>query len=376
MVSNSWGWKVHWSVTHEPQPWQSRQGFPWEGIQFFQGLKPFVADSGAVIEDWQLAYEEWGPTNGSPIVIFHALTGDSHAASHSQRGLSGWWERVIGPELGLDTTHCHVLCFNALGGAMGSTGAWSLDPQGKPWGSRFPKLTLFDIARGAHALISSWRAGPIRIIGGSMGGMLGYAYAALYPEEVRALMAIGAPIRHEPWAIAFHAVGRSAIMQDPCFKGGDYYEGPYPETGLALARMADMISYQHPTSMAKKFGRNKQEPELKDFAVTSYLHYQGEKLVSRYDANTYITLTQAMDEFALQESQIKRLEKTRVWMVGMESDLLYMPEEIQAHHDFLAACGVPLHLKWLNGPWGHDTFLVDQAQAGNLVARFIQETDT
>ncbi len=364
------------SVTQEPQPWQSRQGFPWEGIQYFPGIEPFITDGGAIIQEWQLAYEEWGPATGSPVVIFHALTGDSHVASHSPGGPPGWWERVVGPGSGLDTNCYHVLCFNVLGGAMGSTGAWSRDSQGKPWGSRFPNLSLFDMARSAQALMSAWHPGPVRLIGGSMGGMLAYAYAALYPEHVRALMAIGAPVRHESWAIAYHTVGRSAIYRDPCFKGGDYYDGPFPESGLAVARMADMVSYQHPLAMAKKFGRRKRGPDFRDFEVTTYLNYQGEKLVGRYDANTYLALTRAMDEFGLEESQMERLQETRVWMVGMESDLLYMPEEIQAHYDLLAAHGVPVRLAWLKESWGHDTFLVDQERTGGLVAQFLRETDT
>lgn len=361
------------SVTRQHKPWQSRQGFPWEGVQYFGGSS-FMTDGGALLDQWRLAYEVWGPATGSPLVIFHALTGDSHVASHGPGGLAGWWEQVVGPGAGVDTNRYPVLCFNVLGGAMGSTGAWSSDAQGKPWGSRFPELTLFDMARSAHALMSAWHSGPVRLVGGSMGGMLAYAYAALYPEHVQAVMAIGAPIRHEPWAIAYHTVGRCAIFQDPWFKGGDYYNGPFPENGLALARMADMLSYQHPRSMSKKFGRRKRTHQ--DFEVASYLQYQGEKLVGRYDANTYITLTRAMDEFGLEKAQMEQLQKIPVWMVGMDSDLLYLPDEIEAHYHLLQASGVPVRLDWLEGPWGHDTFLVDQEQIGQLVARFLRETDT
>ncbi len=364
------------SVTQEPWPWQSRQGYPWEGIQFFHGTQPLVTEGGAVIPDWQLAYEEWGPKSGSPVVIFHALTGDSHAASHPGEGLPGWWQGVLGPGIGLDTNIYHVLCFNVLGGAMGSTGAWSLDSEGRPWGSRFPALSLFDMAHAAHMLMSRWSSDPVRIIGGSMGGMLAYAYASLYPEHVRAIMTIGAPIRHEPWAIAYHTVGRAAIMNDPHFQSGDYYGGPYPEKGLATARMVDMISYQHPQSMAKKFGRKRQPPHFDDFEVTSYLGYQGQKLVNRYDANTYITLTRAMDEFGLTPQQMRSLKDTLVWMVGMESDLLYLPEELEAHHNILVSEGVPARLDWIPGPWGHDTFLVEQAKSGELVAAFLRDTET
>lgn len=364
------------SVAHSSRPWQAGQGYPWEGIQYFRARKPLVTDGGAVLSDWQLAYEEWGPKSGSPVAIFHALTGDSHAAAHSSEGPPGWWQGVVGPGVGLNTDVYRVLCFNVLGGAMGSTGAWSPDAEGRPWGSRFPALSVFDMARAAHALLAEWSPEPIRIIGGSMGGMLAYAYAALYPDHVSAIMTIGAPIRHEPWAIAYHTVGRAAILNDPSFQGGDYYDGPYPENGLATARMADMISYQHPRSMGQKFGRKRQPPHFDDFEITSYLGYQGQKLVNRYDANTYLTLTRAMDEFGLTSQQIVTLKSTLIWMVGMETDMLYLPEELESHYNILTAEGIPARMGWLPGPWGHDTFLVEQAAIGEMVADFLKATES
>lgn len=362
------------AITQESWPWQSQQGFPWPGVQYFDAPAELLTEKGVGLFPWHLAFEEWGPPDGSPVVIFHALTGDSHVAGHSSEDPPGWWQGVVGPGLGLDTSRWHVLCFNVLGGAMGSTGPSASDGEGRPWASRFPRLTLFDVAKSAHALILHWSPEPVRIVGGSMGGMLAYAYASLYPGEVSAVMTIGAPIRHEPWAIAFHTVGRAAIVNDPHFQGGDYYGGPYPETGLAAARMGDMISYQHPQSMGLKFGRKRQAPHFDDFEITSYLTYQGQKLVNRYDANTYLTLTRAMDDFGLTAPQIAALASIPIWMVGMESDLLYLPQEIEEHHRLLTDAGVPARLLWLSGPWGHDTFLVDQAQAGSMVAEFLQQT--
>jgi homoserine O-acetyltransferase len=359
------------SATQRPWPWQARQGYPWDGIQVFTGRDPLETDGGAPLWPWQLVYEEWGPPGGEPVVVFHALTGFSHAAARSTAEPAGWWQRVVGPGLGLDTNRYHILCFNVLGGAMGSTGPSSLDAEGRPWGSRFPRLTLFDIARGANQLIEHWTDRPVKIVGGSMGGMLAYAYAALFPGMVAGIFTIGAPIRHEPWAIAYHTVGRAAIVNDPHFQGGDYYGGPYPDTGLATARMADMISYQHPESMGLKFGRRRQPPHFDDFEVTSYLGYQGQKLVNRYDANSYLVLTRAMDEFGLTSQQMRDLARTPVWMLGMESDLLYLPQEISEHARILEAHGVSVELKWLSGPWGHDTFLVDQEQAGQAAAAFL-----
>ncbi len=352
-------------------PWQAREGFPWPGLHIFEGPGVLPLDGGGHLDAWHLAYEEWGPTSGPPVVVFHALTGDSHLAASRENQPPGWWDGVVGPGKGLDTNRFHVLSFNVLGGAMGSLGPSSLGPQGKPWGSRFPALSLFDMARAAHALIQSWHAGRTYVIGASMGGMLAYAYASLYPDEVSSLMAIGAPIQHEPWAIAYHTVGRSAITTDPHFQGGDYYEGPFPEQGLALARMADMISYQHPSSMGRKFGRNLQAGSPEQFQIASYLRYQGRKLVSRFDANTYLTLTQAMDRFELFPAHMEALKTVPVSMVGIESDLLYLSEEIDAHAERLAEAGVPVRLEWLSGPWGHDTFLVEQEAMGRMVSEFL-----
>lgn len=356
-------------------PWQERQGFPWPGLQIFRGGSPLVLDSGRHLDGWQLAYETWGPEAGPPVVLFHALTGDSHAARHAAGDqAAGWWERVLGPGLGLDTHRFRVLCFNVLGGAMGSTGPATPDDSGRPRGSRFPALTLFDMARAAHALVLHWHAGPVRLVGGSMGGMVAMAYAALYPDEVAGVMAIGAPIQHEPWAIAYHTVGRTAITADPHFQGGDYYAGPFPTQGMALARMADMISYQHPQSMHRKFGRQLQPGRDEVFRIASYLGYQGDKLVGRFDANTYLVLTQAMDRFELGPSHREALQAVPLWMVGMESDLLYLPEEISQHAERLTQAGVPVRLSWLTGPWGHDTFLVEQEAMGERVGAFLAET--
>lgn len=364
------------SVVQEPWPWQAQEGFPWDGVHYFHGQTPLVTDAGMHLSEWGLAYEEWGPSTGDPVVVFHALTGDSHVATHHARGPLGWWEGVVGPGAGLDTNRFHVLSFNVLGGAMGSTGPSSRDPEGRPWGSRFPHLTLFDMARAAHELVAEWHAGRVRIIGGSMGGMLAYAYAALFPDEVSAVMAVGAPIAHEPWAIAFHSIGRRAIVTDPHFQGGDYYEGPYPESGLAIARMADMVSYQHPESMAQKFGRGRQPPKFDDFQITSYLHYQGQKLVSRFDANTYLTLTLAMDAFSLSPEHLDTLARTPIWMVGMLSDVLYFPQELEMHREVLTRAGVSTRLAWISGPWGHDTFLVNQQASSAMVAEFLENSAT
>lgn len=359
------------------RPWQRSAGFPWPGLQFAWFDQPFALDSGAVLPHVTLAWEEWGPSTGTePVVlIFHALTGDSHVASHGLGDRPGWWEGVVGAGKAIDTRRWRVVAANVLGGAMGSTGPASRGPGGKPWGAAFPEVSLFDMARATHLLVEALGIRRVHVVGGSMGGMIGFAYAALYGEEVASLIAIGAPVMHSPWAIAYHVVGRTAIVNDPAFAGGDYYEAERgPENGLAVARMADMISYQSPESMERKFGRQ-WNPDLADFEVASYLRYQGEKLVRRFDANTYLCLTNAMDRFDLREHSAQRLSGVPMRLVGIESDMLYPLAEIRASWRWLREQGVPAEYVTLPGPWGHDTFLVDQVVTGHLIAEFLREQD-
>lgn len=357
------------------RPWHHSAGFPWPGLQFARFEEPFGLDCGATLPGLTLAWEEWGPVQVSEpaVLIFHALTGDSHVASHGLGDRPGWWEGVVGAGKAVDTRRWRVVAANVLGGAMGSTGPSSRRPDGRPWGSAFPEVSLFDMARAIHRLVEALGIGRVHVVGGSMGGMIAYAYAALYGDEVASLIAIGAPVMHSPWAIAYHVVGRTAIANDPAFRGGDYYDhGPGPEVGLAVARMADMISYQSPESMERKFGRQ-WNPDLADFEVASYLRYQGEKLVRRFDANTYLCLTSAMDRFDLREHPVTHLAGIRMRLIGIESDMLYPLDEIRASWAWLRDQGVNADYVTLPGPWGHDTFLVEQAVTGRLIAEFLTE---
>lgn len=320
-----------------------------------------------------MAYEEWGQASNPTVVIFHALTGDSHVSRHIYRDQAGWWDGVVGFGKGIDLHQYHVVASNVLGGAMGSTGPSSRTQDGTPYGGDFPSLTLFDMARAQHRLLEALNLEkPYFLVGGSMGGMLALAYASCYPETVKGVLAVGAPTTHSPWAIAFHTVGRSAILGDPRFAGGHYYmndEGP--AWGLAVARMADMISYQSPESMQQKFGRYYQSPDHQEFQVASYLRYQGQKLVGRFDANTYLCLTDAMDRFSLGADRARNLDRVPVWMIGILSDVLYPWQEIQQQADWMRSLGVSVHNENLAGPWGHDTFLVDQAAMGRIAAKFL-----
>lgn len=357
-------------------PWQMSQGFPWPRLQFYRAPGPFALDSGEQLPELLLAYEEWGKIGtGPPIVIFHALTGDSHVTRHTYQDSAGWWDALVGFGKAIDLHQYHVISVNVLGGAMGTTGPHSPAPDGHPYGSRFPAITLYDMARSVRMLVEQHLqlADLPIVIGGSMGGMIAYAYGFLYPHEVRGILAVGSPIKHSPWAMAFHTVGRMAITSDPDFCGGDYYlTGAHPSQGLAVARMADMISYQSPESMETKFGRHYQTAQRDEFQVSSYLRYQGQKLVRRFDANTYLRITDAMDRFNLLEAGALAMADIPVWMVGITSDQLYPYDEIRRHAAILRELGINTRFETLHSSWGHDSFLVDSAGMGKIVRKFLQ----
>lgn len=247
---------------------------------------------------------------------------------------------------------------------------------GRFWGSRFPALSLEQMVDAEVALLDALGIGePVTLVGPSMGGMKALAMVAHYPERVRRAVVIGAPLAHSPWAIAFHAVGRAAILQDPDFAGGDYYtSGRFPKEGLAVARMVDMISYRSPESFAQKFGRKRQPEQTDVFQIESYLRYQGQKLLDRFDVNTYLRLTGAMDTFDLLASDpVWPVNGPPVLMMSIASDVLYPPPEIECAVRVLKDRGLTVAYATLDGPWGHDTFLVDQSRTSALIHTFLKE---
>ena len=355
-------------------PWQHASGFPWTGLQFAHFDEPLNLDSGQTLGPWVLAFEEWGQRYRKPsVVVLHALTGDSHVSAHGSEDPAGWWPKVVGKGRAIDTDRYHVIAANVLGGAMGSTGPSSSDAQGRPWGSRFPRLSLQDMVRALHRLITGLELGPVILIGGSMGGMMALAYGILYGPEVKGVVAVGSPIDHGPWAIAYHTVSRTAIRQDPGFLGGDYYQSEGPRAGLALARMTDMISYQSPEAMAAKFGRQRQSDRPHEFQIASYLRHQGDKLVQRFDANTYLVLTEALDREDLGRADWAPMQTVPTVLVGISSDMLYLPADIRRDALWLQARGVPSQYRLLEGSFGHDTFLVDQDGIGGIIHQFLRQ---
>lgn len=360
---------------------------------FFQPPHGLVLSSGQRFGPITVAYETYGrlnPEGDNAILILHALTGDSHVASHGPDDpREGWWEPLVGPGRAFDTSRYFVVCANVLGGCQGTTGPSSLNPAtGRPYGMSFPVITIRDMVRVQRRLLS--HLGVKRLVavaGGSMGGMQALEWAVTYPEMMERAIVIAAPARSSPQSIAFNAVGREAIMLDPKWRGGDYPPEDGPARGLALARMIGMITYQSESSMEKKFGRRIQGGDPSDFfrffgrfEVENYLHYQGQKLVQRFDANSYLYLTKAMDLFDISfgypdyESALRRI-RAKMLVMGIDSDILYPCHLQKELVQDLWRCGVTARYVELKSPYGHDAFLIEFEQVSAIITSYLWEED-
>lgn len=342
--------------------------------------------AGAEIGPIQVAYETYGsltPQRDNAVLICHALTGDSHVASHPVHGsLPGWWEHMVGPGKPVDTNRYFVICSNVLGGCRGTTGPSSIDPlTHKPYGQAFPLVTIRDMVRVQRDLLLS--LGIPRVlaaIGGSMGGMQVLEWAVTYNTSIAGAIVMATPGRIRAQAIAYNEVQRQAILSDPAFRGGFYKPGHGPATGLALARMLGMITYQSEESMERKFGPNAAQKlgrALDAYTdVQRYLHYQGKKLVERFDANTYLYLLKALDLFDLSRDGLDyraalRLVKARTLVMGVSSDILYPPHQQRELVSDLVAAGADARYVEIESPLGHDAFLIEREQTGDSVRRFL-----
>jgi homoserine O-acetyltransferase len=350
---------------------------------------PLPLDSGQALERVTIAYETYGdldPDNSNAILVCHALTGDQYVASaHPLTGKSGWWERMIGPGKPIDTNRFHVICANVIGGCMGSTGPGSLAPDGKPFAMRFPVITIRDMVRAHVALLDGLGIERLHAVaGGSMGGMQALSLAATFPERAARVLAIATTARHSAQNIAFHEVGRQAIMADPDWQGGEYYgSGRAPDKGLSVARMAAHITYLSERGLTEKFGRNLQDRETKsfgfdaDFQVESYLRYQGSGFTQRFDANSYLYITRAMDYFDIAEEHGGRLAdafagvSARFCLVSFDTDWLYPTAESRHVVHALNAAGAAVSFVELSAPFGHDSFLLDVPALDRVVKGFI-----
>jgi len=358
----------------------------------------FVLESGATLDPVTLAYETYGvlaPEKDNAILICHALTGDAHVAgSHSPLDLKpGWWDIMVGPGKPIDTTRFFVVCSNVLGGCMGSTGPASENPSipGKPYGLDFPVVTIGDMVRAQKALIE--HLGIERLlaaIGGSMGGMQVLEWAARYPDSLAAAIPLATTTRHSALNIAFHEIARQAIMVDPNWRGGHYYDGAEPALGLAVARMIGHVTYLSDAAMRQKFGRRLQDKdafsydfsaEFPDFQVESYLRYQGQQFVKRFDANSFLYITKAADYFDLAEqhgngSLIAALAKVsaRFLVVSFTSDWLYPTYQSKEIVQALKKNGRDVSFCEIKAECGHDAFLLRNQRLFELVAGFLDKT--
>lgn len=346
-------------------------------------------DSGQVLSGVEIAFETYGELNAdqsNAVLICHALTMDQYVASpHPITGKPGWWADSVGPGKVIDTDRFHVICANVIGSCMGSTGPASVAGDGKPWGMRFPVITIRDMVRAQMALLDQMGIGQLYcVVGGSMGGMQALSLAANFPERAARVLAIASTARHSAQNIAFHEVGRQAIMADPNWRGGDYYFGELPAAGLAVARMAAHITYLSEEGLTEKFGRRLQDRDAKsfgfdaDFQIESYLRYQGSGFTQRFDANSYLYITRAMDYFDLAEEHGGKLAnafadaKARFCVISFDSDWLYPTAESRHVVHALNAAGAPVSFVELSAPHGHDSFLLDVPALDRVIKGFLE----
>lgn len=362
---------------------------PAQGLLRLPG--PMPLDSGAMLHGIDVAYQAYGalsPDRDNVILVCHALTGDQHVAGHHPAtGKAGWWARMVGPGKPIDTERFFVICANVLGGCMGSTGPASIDPAtGARWGMRFPVITIADMVRAQGLLLDALGIARLHaVVGGSMGGMQALVWAAQHPTRVARALIIASAARHSAQNIAFHEVGRQAIMADPAWADGDYDpSGAGPVKGLAVARMAAHITYLSETGLTAKFGRALQDRDVKtfgfdaDFQVESYLRHQGLAFTGRFDANSYLYITRAMDYFDLAEPYGGRLADafagsaaTRFCLISFTSDWLYPTTESRAIVHALNAIGAAVSFVELESDFGHDAFLLDVPALDRVVAGFV-----
>ncbi|KQW70844.1 MULTISPECIES: homoserine O-acetyltransferase [unclassified Phenylobacterium] len=360
------------------------------GLHSFPADRPLRLDSGALLSPLEIAYKTYGTLNAdksNAVLVCHALTGDQHAASpHPVTGKPGWWDRVIGPGLPLDPERYFIIATNVIGGCMGSTGPASLNPAtGEPYALSFPVITIADMVRAQAMLIEALGIETLfAVVGGSMGGMQVLQWAADYPEKLFSAICIAAAARHSAQNIAFHEVGRQAIMADPDWRAGAYQlAGVRPEKGLAVARMAAHITYLSEPALQRKFGRELQRDGLSwgfdaDFQVESYLRHQGASFVDRFDANSYLYITRALDYFDLGArcggvlaECFRKARHVRFCVLSFSSDWLYSTAESRDIVRALNAAGCRASFAEIETDKGHDAFFLDEPVLDSALRGFL-----
>lgn len=352
--------------------------------------QPLRLDCGVDLAPFQIAYQTYGNLNAdksNAILICHALTMDQHVANvHPITGKPGGWLTLVGPGKPVDTDRYFVICSNVIGSCMGSTGPASTNPAtGKVWGLDFPVVTIPDMVRAQAMLIDRLGIEQLFcVVGGSMGGMQTLQWTAAYPKRVFSALAVACSTRHSAQNIAFHELGRQAVMADPDWRGGRYFEeGTHPHRGLGVARMAAHITYLSDAALHRKFGRRMQDRELPtfsfdaDFQVESYLRYQGSSFVERFDANSYLYLTRAMDYFDIAADHNGKLAEafrdtqTRFCLMSFTSDWLFPTAESRDVVHALNAGGVRVSFAEIETDKGHDAFLLDVPEFLDIAGAFL-----
>ena len=359
--------------------------------KYFKFDGEILLESKKTLKNIQVAYETYGTLNetkDNAILICHALTADAHAAGyHSTNDKKpGWWETMIGPNKAFDTNKFVVISSNILGGCKGTTGPSSINPEtGKPYGHEFPVITIEDIVKVQKKLIDFLGVKKMIVVGGSMGGMQAMEWSIKYPEIIKTTIIIASTARLSAQAIAFNAVGRNAIISDKYFNGGDYYDKPNtPDYGLAIARMVGHITYLCEEAMHSKFGRDfKDKPNFDfgvDFQVESYLEYQGRIFVDRFDANSYLYITKAIDyydptsKYGTLENAFKQ-SNSRFLIICFTSDWLFSPEQSKEMVTALVNAGKEVSFVELKSPCGHDAFLIEHENQTKIIKSFLKKDE-
>ncbi len=359
---------------------------------------PFRLESGDVLEHLDIAYETYGELNerrDNAILIEHALSGDAHAAFYHERDRKpGWWDSMIGPGKGFDTERFFIICTNVLGGCSGTTGPASIDPAtGKPYALSFPPITIRDMAETQRVLLAQLGIERLKCIaGGSMGGMQTMQLFCDYPLQADSFICIASTMKHSAQQIAFNEVGRRAVMADPRWNGGNYYGEVSPEAGLSVARMIGHITYLSEKMMQEKFGRAKKDKDAKvifrpSFEVEHYLDYQGISFVRRFDANSYLYITNAIDNFDLMGSlrskdrargegrqrgtPLDALKSKRGLVVSFTSDWLYPPSQAKEIVRLFTGLNVRVSYAEIETDHGHDAFLTDFEYQTAIIQSFL-----
>lgn len=350
---------------------------------------PFPMWSGRTLHGAVSSYETWGQLDAArsnAILLFTGLSPTAHAASSPEDPHEGWWERIIGPGLAIDTDRWFVVCVNSLGSCFGSTGPASRDPRtGQPYRLGFPELAVEDIARAGRETARALGIEKLAaVIGPSLGGMVVLAFAALFPGEARALVSISGSPAATPFAIALRSLQREAVLRDPDWRGGDYATGSAPRNGMRIARKLGTITYRSAAEWAQRFGRepiaaSRRTPAAfgPEFAVEGYLEAQADRFVAMFDANCYLYLSRAMDRFDLArhggscEAALRGSGLERALVIGVKSDILFPIEQQQAIAAACEASGIRTTFEALDSLEGHDSFLVDIPRFDRAIRGFL-----